>query len=85
MKYFCIAKKNITIGIVAKIEPAVINLQLEENMPCKLFIPTGRVYIESFVKTILGHKNSPHEPIKVNIASTANEGLTIGNNTFQKT
>ena len=67
------------------IEPAAINLQLEENIPCKLFTPTGRVYIASFVKTILGHKNSPQEPINVKIARTASDGLTIGSKTFQKT
>ena len=39
----------------------------------------------SFVNTMLGHKNSPHEPIKVNIARTARDGFTIGNKTFQNT
>ena len=69
------------IGIVDNIEPAAINLQLEENIPCRLFIPTGRVYIESLVSTILGHKNSPHEPINVNIASTASDGFISGTHT----
>mgnify|MGYP002711277809 CR=1 FL=1 len=64
------------------IEPAAINLQLEENMPCKLLIPTGKVYIESFVSIILGQRNSPQEPINVNTASTAKVGFTIGITTF---
>ena len=85
MKYFCIARKKIKIGIVEIIEPAAINLQFEENIPCKLFTPTGNVYIDSFVKIILGHKNSPQEPINVKIASTASEGFTIGKSTYQKT
>ena len=75
IKYLCIARKKIIIGMVAIIEPAAINLQLEENIPCRLFIPTGRVYIESLVSIILGHKNSPQEPIKVNIARTAKIGM----------
>ena len=70
------------IGIVEIIEPAAINLQFEENMPCKLFIPTGSVYIESFVSIMLGQRNSPHEPMKVNTAKTASVGLTIGMTTF---
>ena len=85
MKYFCIARKNIMIGIVEIIEPAAINLQFEENIPCRLLTPTGKVYIASFVRTILGHKNSPHEPMKVNMARTANDGFTIGSKTFQNT
>ena len=64
------------------IEPAAINLQLEENIPCKLLIPTGKVYIESFVSIILGQRNSPQEPINVNTASTAKVGFTIGITTF---
>ena len=71
--------------MVEIIEPAAIKRQFDENIPCKLFTPTGSVNIDSLVKTILGHKNSPHEPMKVNIAKTAKEGLTIGNNTFQNT
>ena len=71
--------------MVARIEPAAINLQLELNIPCRLFTPTGSVYIDSLVNTMLGHKNSPHEPIKVNIARTASEGLTIGSRTFVNT
>jgi hypothetical protein len=31
---------------------------------------------------MLGHKNSPQEPMKVNIARTASEDLTIGIQTF---
>lgn len=85
MKYFCIAKKKMIIGMVEIIEPAAINRQFDENIPCKLFTPTGSVYIASFVNTILGHKNSPHEPINVKIASTASDGFTIGNKTFQNT
>ena len=56
-------RKNIKIGMADKIEPAAINLQFELNIPCKLFTPTGSVYMHSFVSTILGHKNSPQEPI----------------------
>ena len=62
------------IGIVEIIEPAAIKRQLEENIPCKLLIPTGNVYIESFVSIMLGQRNSPHEPIKVKTASTASVG-----------
>ena len=83
IKYFCIAKKKIKIGIVERIEPAAIKRQFEENIPCKLLTPTGSVYIASFVKTILGHKNSPQEPINVKIASTASDGFTIGSKIFQ--
>ena len=36
----------------------------------------------SFVSIMLGHKNSPQEPIKVKIASTARVGFTIGIITF---
>lgn len=78
-------KKNIKIGIVARIEPAAINLQFELNIPCKLLTPTGSVYMDSLVSTMLGHKNSPQEPMKVNIASTAKDGLTIGKRTFENT
>jgi hypothetical protein len=85
IKYFCIAKKNIIIGIVEIIEPAAMNRQFEENIPCKLLTPTGRVYIASLVKTMLGQRNSPHEPIKVKMAKTASEGFTIGKSIFQKT
>ena len=76
------ARKKIKIGMVARIEPAAINRQLELNIPCKLFTPTGNVYMLSFVNTILGHKNSPQDPINVKIASTAREGFTIGIKTF---
>ena len=72
------------IGIVARIEPAAMKRQFDENIPCKLFTPTGRVYIASLVKTMLGHKNSPQLPMKVKIARTASEGLTIGRRTFVK-
>lgn len=82
IKYLCIIRKNTIIGIVEIIEPAAINLQLEENIPCRLLIPTGSVYIASFVSIILGQRNSPHEPINVNTASTARVGLTIGITTF---
>ena len=85
IKYFCIAKKKIKMGTVDNIDPAAINLQLELNIPCKLFTPTGNVYMDSFVNTILGHKNSPQEPMNVNIAKTARDGLTIGSITLQKT
>ena len=71
--------------MVESIEPAAINLQFELNIPCKLFTPTGSVYIASLVKTILGQRNSPQEPMNVNIASTAKEGLTIGKSTFVNT
>lgn len=68
--------------MVEIIEPAAMKRQFDENMPCKLFMPTGKVYIESFVSIMLGQRNSPHEPIKVNTASTASVGLTIGSTTF---
>ena len=74
MKYLCIIKKNTMIGTVEIMEPAAINLQLEENIPCRLFIPTGRVYMASLVNIMLGHRNSPQEPMKVNTASTASVG-----------
>ena len=76
------ARKNIIIGIVEIIEPAAIKRQLEENIPCKLLIPTGKVYIESFVSIILGQRNSPQEPMNVKTASTAKVGLTIGKTTL---
>ena len=71
--------------VVERIEPAAINRQLELNIPCRLLTPTGKVYIASLVKTILGHKNSPQEPINVKIARTAKDGFTIGINTLKNT
>lgn len=62
------------------IEPAAIYLQLELNIPCKSFIPTGKVYNDLSVNTILGHKNSPQEPMNVNTAKTAQAGATQGSN-----
>lgn len=67
------------MGIMEIIEPAAINLQLALNMPCKSLTPTGRVYKVLFVRTILGQRNSPQEPMKVNIAKTAKVGEVKGN------
>ena len=57
--------------MVEIIDPAAINRQFAENIPWRLLIPTGSVYIESLVSIMLGHKNSPQEPIKVKTAKTS--------------
>ena len=62
--------------------PDAMSRQFDENIPLKSFKPTGKVYSCLFVKTILGHKNSPQQPMKVKIARTDSVGLVIGRRTF---
>lgn len=66
------------MGMIEIIAPAAIYLQFALNMLCRLFIPTGRVYMDCFVSTILGHKNSPQLPTNVNTASVASAGVQRG-------
>ena len=69
---FVLVCSNLVISLLKKFIPDTVRL------PCFIVIIAGFV---TFVSIMLGHKNSPQEPINVNTASTARVGFTIGSTT----